>query len=331
MNKSRLEWKVGLFVFIGLVLLAALLIAFSKGASLVRNTYRLNLTAVNVGGLKPQASVLLAGVNVGSVSKIDLAKDGKSVKITLQIYQDYPIYSDARFVIESSGFLGDQYVSVIPMENKEPTLTNNASVNCQEPFNIQEVARSAAGFIKRLDETAKKLDASVSDLREKVLNAQTLSSFGASVTNLKYLTDEAVDTVHNINGLIATNGSQFTLAISNVLVFSDSLNVLADKAQTLLTTNGANITDATYNLDQISADIKQLTEDLQAGKGLAGTVLQNQQLATNFQQLAANLSVTSSNLNRLGVWGILWSHKPATTNANTATPKTKINRPVSPR
>ena len=31
MNKSRLEWKVGLFVFIGLVLLAVLLLQFSKG------------------------------------------------------------------------------------------------------------------------------------------------------------------------------------------------------------------------------------------------------------------------------------------------------------
>ena len=31
MDKSRLEWKVGLFVFIGLVLLAVLLMQFSKG------------------------------------------------------------------------------------------------------------------------------------------------------------------------------------------------------------------------------------------------------------------------------------------------------------
>jgi hypothetical protein len=31
MSKSRLEWKVGLFVFIGLALLGALLLQFSKG------------------------------------------------------------------------------------------------------------------------------------------------------------------------------------------------------------------------------------------------------------------------------------------------------------
>ena len=62
-----MEIKVGLFVLIGLVLLAVALIQFSKGTSLFRNTYQLRLHAVNVGGLKQRAAVLLAGVEVGSV------------------------------------------------------------------------------------------------------------------------------------------------------------------------------------------------------------------------------------------------------------------------
>ena len=120
MDKSRLETKVGLFVFIGLALLAALLIQFSKGTSLFRGTYELRLHAGNVGGLKQRAGVLLAGVQVGSVSDIKLANDGKSVTILLNIYKENKIYHDARFVIEQSGFLGDQYVSIIPTTNSPP-------------------------------------------------------------------------------------------------------------------------------------------------------------------------------------------------------------------
>ena len=86
MDKSRLEIKVGLFVFIGLALLAVLLIQFSKGASLFRGTYELRLNASNVGGLQQRAKVLLSGVPVGSVSDIQLADDGKSVTILLKIY-----------------------------------------------------------------------------------------------------------------------------------------------------------------------------------------------------------------------------------------------------
>ena len=151
-------------------LLALLVIQFSKGTSLFHGTYELRLHAANVGGLKQRAGVLLAGVQVGSVSDIKLASDGKSVTILLDIYQGCKIYRDARFIIEQSGFLGDQYVSIIPTENQDRLLANGDEVNCQEPFNLQEVARSASGFIKRIEDTAKKLDDSVTDLRRVVLN-----------------------------------------------------------------------------------------------------------------------------------------------------------------
>ena len=55
--------------------------------------------------------------------------------------------------------------------------------------------------------------------------------------------------------------------------------------------------------------------NLQAGQGVAGTLLQNNQLAGNVQVVASNLVIATSNLNRLGLWGILWSHHPADTNA----------------
>ena len=122
MEKSRLELKVGLFVFVGLALVAALLVQFSKGTSVFGSTYTLKLHAENVGGLKQNAGVLLAGVGVGNVQKIELEPSGTNVTITLQIYKNYPIYHDARFVIEASGFLGDQYVSVIPTANTPPLL-----------------------------------------------------------------------------------------------------------------------------------------------------------------------------------------------------------------
>jgi len=322
MEKSRLEMKVGLFVAIGLVLLAVLLVQFSKGTSLFRGTYSLKLHASNVGGLKVKSGVLLSGVQVGTVSQIQLAPTGKSVTIILKVYKDVPIYHDARFVIEQAGFLGDQFVAIVPTANKERPMVDGDEVDCQEPFNLQEVARSAAGFIQRLDGTAKKLDEAVTDLRVQVLNAQTLASFGTSITNLRVLTEQAIDAVKGINGIVATNSSQVGIAVSNAVFFTTELNRLAGSAQDILATNGDNLTIATKNIEDLTVTFKQLAADLQAGKGLAGTVLQNQELATNVQTIAANLSITASNLNRVGLWGILWSQKTPATNTfkTTASP-----------
>jgi len=310
MDKSRLELKVGLFVLIGLVLLAVTIIQFSKGTSLFRGTYELHLHAVNVSGLKERSGVLLAGVQVGSVSSIHLADDGKSVTIILKIYKDYPIYHDARFVIEQSGFLGDEYVSVIPTENTLPKLTNGDSVECEAPFNLQEVARGAAGFIQRIDETAKKLDASVSDLQRVVLNGQTLTNFSVSVSNLRLFTEQAMATINDINNIIATNGAQAGVAVSNIVLFSQDLDRFAGSADVLLATNGPEISAAVKNIETSTETLTNLMLGLQSGNGLAGAVLQNEQLSNNVQAIAYNLSITASNLNRLGLWGILWAHKP---------------------
>ena len=314
MDSKRLELKVGLFVFVGLALLAVAVIQFSKGTSLFHGTYTLRLHAANVGGLKERAGVLLAGVEVGSVSAINLSDDGKSVTILLSIYKNFKIYHDARFVIEQSGFLGDEYVSVIPTTNMLPFLTNGADVNCQEPFNLQEVARSASGFIERIDETAKKLDASVSDLQRVVLNEQTLTNFSVAVGNLRTFTEQAMGTIGDINAIIATNGSQASLAVSNAVAFSQELNRLAGSADMLLATNGVEISSAVKNIEFSTEILTNLMVDLKSGRGLAGTMLQNEQFATNVQAIANNLSVTTSNLNRHGLWGIMWAHKPPGTN-----------------
>jgi len=314
MDSKRLELKVGLFVFVGLALLAVAVIQFSKGTSLFHGTYTLRLHAANVGGLKERAGVLLAGVEVGSVSTFNLSDDGKSVTILLSIYKNFKIYHDARFVIEQSGFLGDEYVSVIPTTNMLPFLTNGADVNCQEPFNLQEVARSASGFIERIDETAKKLDASVSDLQRVVLNEQTLTNFSVAVGNLRTFTEQAMGTIGDINAIIATNGSQASLAVSNAVAFSQELNRLAGSADMLLATNGVEISSAVKNIEFSTEILTNLMVDLKSGRGLAGTMLQNEQFATNVQAIANNLSITTSNLNRHGLWGIMWAHKPPNTN-----------------
>ena len=314
MESKRLEIKVGLFVLIGLALMAVLIIQFSKGTSIFRGTYELRLHADNVGGLKPRAGVLLAGVQVGDVSDINFDESGTNVIITLKIYKGYKIHGDARFVIEQSGFLGDEFVSIIPTENALPALTNDASVECEAPFNLQEVARGAAGFIQRIDETAKKLDASVSDLQRVVLNEQTLTNFSVALNNMRTFSEQAMGAVGDINNIIATNGSQINLAISNVLIFSQKLDSLADSANDVLTTNGAEISNAVKNVESSTEALKKVMDDLQSGKGLAGAMLQNKQLATNVEAIAHNLAVASSNLDRLGLWHFLWHREPGYTN-----------------
>ena len=68
------------------------------------------------------------------------------------------------------------------------------------------------------------------------------------------------------------------------------------------------------NVESSTATLRQLLDGVREGKGLAGNLLENEQIAANVSQIVSNLSITTSNLNRLGLWGILWQRKPPRTN-----------------
>jgi phospholipid/cholesterol/gamma-HCH transport system substrate-binding protein len=321
MDKKRLEWKVGLFVFIGLVGLAILLLQFSKGTSLFKPTYDLFLKARNVGDLKQRSTVLMSGVQIGTVSDIRLNPEGTNVTITLKIYKQYVIHKDARFVIEQSGFLGDKYVAIVPTLNEGALWPPDGHPDAEEPFNLQEVARSAAGFLQRVDQTTKSLDDAIADVRRLVLNEQTLTNLSSTVGNARIASERAVVTVNNINSLVETNSLAVAAAVSNVVYFSEQINQFAGGLKEVLATNSVELNASLKNIESSTVVLKNVLEDVQAGKGLAGTVLRNDQLATNVNMIAANLSVTTSNLNRLGLWHFLWHKETPAIKTNSAPKK----------
>lgn len=322
MSKSRLEWKVGLFVVIGLVLVAGLMLEFSKGLSLFRPTYNILLKTESVSGLKQSAGVLEAGVQVGIVSGIRLDTDGRHVTIDLRIDSGYRIHKDAVFSIETSGFLGDQYVAIMPTENKAPVFENGDSAIAQEPFNLQAAARTTLGFINRLDETAKKLDDAIVDIRRLLLNQETLTNMALAVANLHRASDQAALAIDRINALVATNAPALTQTGTNLVVFSEQLTQFGASLRAVLATNAPGVQASVKNIESSTEVLKHLMDDAQAGKGLVGMLLKDEQTSKDVAQVvqnlsvtAKNLSITTSNLNSHGLWGIFWAPKAPHTNA----------------
>jgi len=306
MSQKRLEWKVGLFVLVCLVLLGLLVLNFSKGLTFLTHTYTLRLKTANVGGIKREAAVLMAGVPVGNVTGAELSPEGTNVTVFLKILKRYQIRGDAVFTIDSMGFLGDQYVAIISGRNEAPVLNDGDTVVCREPFNLQEVARSALGFIQRIDETAKKLDSALTRVEGHVLNDETLTNLAATIENFRLVSERALATVDNVDRVVRSNTAPVSLTASNLALFSHQINDLATNLQQVLTNNQAGLAAAVKNVESSSEMMKSLLSDLQAGKGLAGRLLKNEELSSGVSQLVSNLTVLSSNLNR---HGLLWRPK----------------------
>jgi len=315
MNKPRLELKVGVFVLVSLLVLAALLVSFSKGVTRFARTYELKLRTTDVGGLKGGASVLMAGYPVGNVSHLNLSSNGDSVVLTLQIRQEHRIRTNAMFVIEQSGFLGDQYVAIYPGTNFAARfLEPGEEAVCPPPFNLQQTARDASGFILRLDATAKKLDAAVADIRRLVLNEETLTQVSNTLSSLRVASGRAVTVVDNVSQLVQTNAPAISLSVSNLVFFSEQLSQFSENLNLLFAANTNEITGSLKSIESSAKLLESLLHDLRAGRGTAGRLLSDEQMSADVARVAQNLSITTSNLNRLGLWRILWKPKLPATN-----------------
>ena len=296
--------KVGLFVVVALALLALLILNFSKGATLWTPTIHITVESQNVGGLKPGASVLISGVPVGLVESIDLGAEGRKVMILCRLQKRYAnIHKDARWEIEQSGFLGDQFVSIVPILNEGPLLQDGAVVQAQQPFNLQEAARSAVGLMQRLDATAGKLDSAVARVDRVLLSESTLSDLTNSFASIRRLSDKADLTLTDIQQLVRTNSPAVAATLSNLSVFSQTLTGVATNLNAVVDSNKASLQASLASLQTAATDLKGLTADLQAGRGLAGALLKDEGLHLQFGGMLTNLVVLSSNLSR---HGILW-------------------------
>ena len=307
--KAKQEWKVGLFLAISLVVAASLVINFSKGTNPFTETTLLHLKTKNVDGLKRNSVVLMAGVPVGSISGIHLNTDTGIVTLDAKIKAEYQIRADAKFFIETAGFLGDKYIGVIPGDNKLPPLENRATVICQESFDLVRAARSATDLMDELKTVASQITNIVNRIDSKLLDEQTLTNLATGLSNLRKISAEASATIAGVNQLILTNTPPINAAIENVVTFSEQLKDAGGDMQNLVATNSVVIDESLTNVKATTESLRNLVAAAEQGKGLAGKLFSDEELASNFSMLSSNLVDVSVKLNRGGLWSILWADK----------------------
>lgn len=113
-HSRTLEIAVGIFVALGL---AALFILAMKVSNLSTFSdvegYPLVARFDNIGGLKAQAPVTMAGVRIGRIEQISFDDKTYEAVVTLKINNQYNhLPRDSSASIFTSGLLGEQYIAL---------------------------------------------------------------------------------------------------------------------------------------------------------------------------------------------------------------------------
>lgn len=163
-SAKNTELRVGLFVFFGGVL--ALLTVFFIGGqqSVFSRKYELHAHFESGSGLRPGANVVLAGVPVGQVERIDLPEkvDERNVTVVLTVdrEQQARIRADSVATIMTQGLLGDKYISITLGGEAQAMLEDGSSIISQEEFSFTQVMDKAGVLLDEVigvSETVNKL------------------------------------------------------------------------------------------------------------------------------------------------------------------------------
>ena len=109
----RQEIKIGLFLAVGLAILAAFIFVVGDLSTLFEKKGYILYTHFNtVAGLEKKTLVRVAGVKVGTVEDITLK--GSRAEVAMNIDSELEISRDSKATLASLGLLGEKYIEISP-------------------------------------------------------------------------------------------------------------------------------------------------------------------------------------------------------------------------
>ena len=169
-GRSRLELKVGIFVFIGLIILGIFVLRIGNFRTGVSG-YQANFVFNFVNGVRTGAPVRFAGVDIGEVKSMKFIllplEQKTQVQIVGWLKTDVRIPSDSAVWINTLGLLGEKYVEIMPGKDYAKCLSENGTLIGTDPIPMQEVTELAKGIAIRLEGMLSNLDESIVKLKNK--------------------------------------------------------------------------------------------------------------------------------------------------------------------
>ncbi len=264
-----LELKVGIFVAVGLAILAALVVQFGRLGEGFKTYYTLTVHFADASGLLKGSDVLLGGAKVGQVAGPPrLVASGSGVDVPLRIFDYVRIATGSSITVGSSGLLGDRFVAITPPQGKPTTyIAKGGRVEGEREKGLDDITKEGGALLKDLRGTVARIDTAVSRLNDQALSQANMDHLKETFDNLSKTSASFSESSKKIDGVIekadGTMGSAREAA--------EKLQLAVDDARKTIQSAGRIMNEAT------------------SGDGLLAMLLTNEEVANNLRALISNL------------------------------------------
>jgi phospholipid/cholesterol/gamma-HCH transport system substrate-binding protein len=291
--------RLGVFVLAGLGVLLVALFLIGKNQHLIGSHLTLRAHFRNVAGLRVGNNVRYAGIEVGTVKKMEIVND-TTLEVTMLVDKEMRtvIRRNALASLGADGLMGNKVVNIVPQSGEYPYVVSGDLLASRHSVEIDDVLRTLSGTSENIRDISEGLKVTVSRINDseglwKLLSDKSLAgNIRRATENLERATANADVMTRDVREVIADVKAgkgpvgtmlRDTLMEKELRSTVSELEAVAGHAQRLAT-----------DLDAMARNIDR---DINEGKGPVNLVLKDTAITGNITRTLGNVEKGTYNFN----------------------------------
>lgn len=261
MESARIRnLKVGVAALVG-VLLLGFSYWYVGSLRLASGTYTLSVVFRDAQGVDTGTPVMMAGVKIGGVEKVDLTPSSKAL-LQLRISDRYAVPKGSAVRLSNRSLLGDPFVEVLPGPPGAGRIRTGHTLVGQSQFTMDDLLPKIADVLERLDRVGASAESLLSDraLRDNL---------GSAASNVRLASAAGLGLIADMRSVAAENRDEVNRTTSSLASAMANLDIASRHIEEFLSGAGrgdlsaivANLKDASSDIRQASLSAKDITGD----------------------------------------------------------------------
>jgi phospholipid/cholesterol/gamma-HCH transport system substrate-binding protein len=300
MKSIATETKVGIFVVLGIIILAFFTIRVGRIA--VREVgYRVYTQVESAAGLDKNSPVRIAGVEVGKVEEIVL--DGAKARVTLHLPLNVKIPVGSKAYVKSSGLLGEKYIEIVFGVGPEMIKTNGQVEEGGPSVDVDRVLTQLSSIGEDIKTVTQSLSQALGGEKGEETIKELVVGAKETVSNLQNIT-HAINKGEGTIGKLVKDDKLYKEVKETV----SSLNQVAQSIEKGEGTLGKLVKDeALYNQTKETlveakgtlANLNKISQQIESGEGTLGKLVKDDTLYTETKATMVEAKETLANLKKV--------------------------------
>jgi len=249
---------------------------FLKGKNLLEDSRTFYAVYDQVEGLSQSSAVTINGLQIGSVTNIDIRKDAKLV-VSMNIKNKFPFSKSSVAEIYGGNLIGGKSVAIVPdFDNKTLAKPGDTLHGKIEAGLLELVNDRLTPLQKKIEDGVSSVDTLLNSINY-IMDNNTNKSLKNSILKFNKTINTLSSTSSDINNLIKDNSDEFTNTMGNLSNMSEKFNTISDSLSKIEFNKVVNELEVTL------AQVKSITKKIDDGDGSLGQLINDKDMYTNLE------------------------------------------------